>query len=480
MSEDMHGGERTGSDRCCRGPKCQWTVMVYFASDDVDQYDVENLEKLKKAGSTDEVALLAQVDPTGNKQSTRYWLNRETKLEEDVVRRFPNLSAGSPDALIDFVKWGTDAAPAAHNMVLIWGHGDGWQNEDNAGRAAGRTINVNVHKQRIKSALGLGGVKCDQIETLLDRLAFLPNRDAGGLRAPDVLDGPALKKVFATLRECLDRKIDLLGMDSCLMAMIEVAYQVRDEVEYMVASEDVTPVGSWPYDSIFKELIRRPTVSPSELGQIIVRQYLIEYLDQTRFVTQSVCRPALSENLAEVVNKLAEELKEGLKNDRTCKAIMSARAMVQDFYIKDYVDLYNFCDILAEILGESHGLTPLCKSVMRITGRVSGSTESPDTFVTVHGFYGYPLRGSHGASIYFPCSGFSTQYDQLDFAKTKWRGFIESYAAMLNGSVVASGASPGGTAPGGHLGGMLGDGQLGPGDPVSIPPDPLNARKPCK
>jgi hypothetical protein len=460
-----------------RRPAYRWTVMVYFASDDVDQYDLENLSKLKRAGSTDEVALLAQVDPTTNKESTRYWLEKNTKLEEDVLDRFLNFDAGSPDALINFVRWGARSAPADHYMVVIWGHGDGWQNEDNAGRAAGRTVNTKLDKKKLKERLNLSEVQDPKIERLLEGLALPRNRSAAGLRLPDVLDGPALKSAFVKLRESLGRKIDILGMDSCLMAMVEIAYQLRNCIDYMVACEDVTPIASWPYDSIFRELVSHPQMSPAELGQTVVRQYLIDYLDETRFVTQSLCHLDRSADLASAVDTLAVELIKGMSDNKVRTATMTARAMVQSYYIKDYVDLYNFCDLLADLLGDpKHDLTTACDSVKKVIGKVVGTGTHADTFISAHGYYGFPLKDSHGASIYFPCRHFSKQYNQLDFANsTAWGRFIESYTGLIGPRKPIPQTEGGGTIAGGHLGGAVGDGQLGPGDPILIPPDPLRA-----
>jgi hypothetical protein len=461
-------------------PAYRWTVMVYFASDDVDQYDVENLSKLKRAGSTDEVALLAQVDPTTNKESTRYWLQKKTKLEEDVVDRFSNLDAGSPDALINFVRWGARSAPADHYMVVLWGHGDGWQNEDNAGRAAGRTVNTKLDKEKLRERLNLSKAQDPKIETLLEGLALPRDQTVGGLRSPDVLDGPALKSAFVSLKESLGRKIDILGMDSCLMAMVEVAYQLRNCVDYMVACEDVTPIASWPYDSIFAELVSHPEMSPVQLGQTVVRQYLIDYLDQTRFVTQSVCHVDRSADLASAVDTLAVELIKGMNDDKSRLATMTARAMVQSYYIKDYVDLYNFCDILADLLGDpKHELTCACEAVKKVVGKVVGTAVTHlDTFISVHGYYGFPLKDSHGASIYFPLRHFSNLYNQLDFPhSTAWGRFIEGYAGLIGPGKPIPQKETGGTIIGGHLGGAGGDGQLGPGDPILIPPDPLGTHR---
>ena len=60
-------------------------------------------------------------------------------------------------------------------------------------------------------------------------------------RSGDCLDNRELKRVLGTAHQLLGRKVDLVGMDACLMTMIEVAYQIRDHAKILVGSEEVEP-----------------------------------------------------------------------------------------------------------------------------------------------------------------------------------------------------------------------------------------------
>ena len=77
--------------------------------------------------------------------------------------------------------------------------------------------------------------------------------------AADCLDNQELKRVLATAHRVLGRKVDLVGMDACLMTMIEVAYQLRDHAQVLVGSEEVEPGPGWPHAAILGDLTaRRP------------------------------------------------------------------------------------------------------------------------------------------------------------------------------------------------------------------------------
>jgi hypothetical protein len=70
-------------------------------------------------------------------------------------------------------------------------------------------------------------------------------------------------------------KIDILGLDSCLMGMAEVAYEVRNYVQYLVGAEGFTPNTGWPYDRILN--LFRTDREPRGLAQDIVREYIDYY-----------------------------------------------------------------------------------------------------------------------------------------------------------------------------------------------------------
>ena len=73
-------------------------------------------------------------------------------------------------------------------------------------------------------------------------------------------------------------------MDACLMANLEVAYQVRKSVSYLVASEELVPGESWPYDVIFGELRANPNRSARDLAASSVQHYFGYYADHPQAV----------------------------------------------------------------------------------------------------------------------------------------------------------------------------------------------------
>jgi Clostripain family len=73
-----------------------------------------------------------------------------------------------------------------------------------------------------------------------------------------------------------DGKIDILGLDSCVMGMVEVAYEVRECVKFLVGAEAFEPNTGWPYDRILSLLRQGSTPRPRRFAKQIAQEY-IEY-----------------------------------------------------------------------------------------------------------------------------------------------------------------------------------------------------------
>src|SRR5205085_2955495 len=109
--------------------------------------------------------------------------------------------------------------PAKHYMLVLSGHGSG---------AVGDFLTGN------KRAVGL------TIPELREALTAIQDH----FREKTHEDRPYLN----------DEKIDILGLDSCVMGMVEVAYEVRNYVSYLVGAEGFEPNTGWPYDRILRRL----------------------------------------------------------------------------------------------------------------------------------------------------------------------------------------------------------------------------------
>jgi hypothetical protein len=91
----------------------QWTVMVYLAGDNnLESAGVIDLNEMKRAGSSDQVNVIAQFDRQGKNIATkRYYIRKAGTLAKDVVGSLGETNMGDPHVLEDFIQWGAKNYP---------------------------------------------------------------------------------------------------------------------------------------------------------------------------------------------------------------------------------------------------------------------------------------------------------------------------------------------------------------------------------
>ncbi|MFO0699259.1 MAG: clostripain-related cysteine peptidase [Nitrospira sp.] len=403
----------------------KWTIMVYLAGDNnLDVNGVQDLKEMKKVGTTADINVIAQFDRAGaGLQTTRYCLRKGTSTEADAVESIGETNTGSPEALIDFITWGVSRYPADHYVLVLWNHGQGWDDTDiyagerGAGARRGRP-------GRVRHALFRNSV------AKAARLAARSGKTARAILldddAKDFLDNLEMKQVVAAANRAIGHKLDILGMDACLMSMAEVAYQMRESVEYTVGSEETEPLDGWPYDTILQALSATPDTAPSALCKLIVKHYLASYRGSGEAVTQSAIDLSHATAFAGACKALASALKAGLKNGATRAAIVDARNRVQEYDVPDNVDLLDLCRLLKT--------AAVPAAVKSACDRVVNAVEGSPGLVVASGYSGTPMKGSHGVAIYFPTRSVSPLYANLDFTKkTRWGTFLKQYLASTRG-----------------------------------------------
>jgi hypothetical protein len=403
----------------------QWTVMVYLAGDNnLDANGMEDLREMKKIGTTTAINVIAQFDRAGaGLQTTRYQLQKGTSFEADARQTLGETNTGSPEALIDFIKWGVKTYPANHYLLVLWNHGQGWDDTDiYAGerrRGAWR-----IRPRRIHHAL---------FRTSVERAAQISARDGNVARAillddnaKDFLDNLEMKKVMAAAKKAIGRKIDILGMDACLMNMAEVAYQVKESTLYTVGSEETEPLNGWPYDTILQALAKKPAMPPAELCSLIVKSYLASYKKSDEAVTQSAMDLGKTAAFVSACKELAATLKSDLANRTARTAIVDARNRVQEYEVPENIDLVDLCGLL-----KGAAVSP---AVKRACGRIVAAVEDSPGLVLASGYCGAPMKRSRGVAIYFPTRTVSPLYARLDFTKkTGWGTFLKQYLVATRG-----------------------------------------------
>jgi hypothetical protein len=106
----------------------------------------------------------------------------------------------------------------------------------------------------------------------------------------------------ATLRETQMQKLDLVGFDMCLMAQLEVAFELEGLADVMVGSEASEPGDGWPYEAVLSHFAN-PNLSAKDVAKGIVRAFDDYYRSrQEELATQSAFDLAYVGDLVRALN----------------------------------------------------------------------------------------------------------------------------------------------------------------------------------
>ena len=297
----------------------KWTVMVYVAGyNNLSSFAGKDLAEMRKVGSGDGLKVTAFVKRLEQEASHRIVIGKDGKGEErENLGR--EVDSGSPQTLVDFIRWSKAKAPADRYALIIWNHGSGWDPLDfeelyekvrRAGVTA-RELDARASSQIGRSLFG------PTIETALTR----PNARLRAIASDDgtghSLDTIELGNVLKKTHEILGRPLDLLGMDACLMSCLEVAYQAEKDVRAVVSSEELEPGDGWPYDKILADLRSNP--GDGRRGTRARRRQALHRVLQARRgpwpITMCAIHSAGIDPFADVVDAFTIALRRAIKDD---------------------------------------------------------------------------------------------------------------------------------------------------------------------
>jgi hypothetical protein len=343
-----------------------------------------------------------------------------------VGEPLPETNTGDPAVLTDFVRWARQTYQAHHYLLVLWNHGTGWED-------------VRADFDWTSIQRGLTGRDLDGsmfASTVRKANARLNQDRAIGLDATsrDFLDNEELKRGLA---DALDGdKLDVLGFDACLMGMIEIGYQLRDQAHFMVASQEVEPRFGWPYESILKALYQNPGMTPRDVSTLIVTAYGqmgIKERAPTKY-TQSAFDLARIGGTFALVKALAAKLEQtypgNLMIRRPINEASRLRRGAKRFRDGKSVDFYDWLWRVGRTYegSDAEFRTAVDDLLSHLAPKAAGGLVV-DSVAEV----GHDREQVHGASIYLPVKKkrerqdtvFSKLYLDLDFAATGWGQFAQ-------------------------------------------------------
>jgi hypothetical protein len=362
-----------------------WTIMFYMDADNnLEGWAINDFYELADVGSTADVNVVVQLDrAVGYTETDGNWTDCKrfyvtlgmTPTPENAIASLGEINMGDPQTLQDFAVWAIGQYPADKYALILGSHG------------------------------------------------WLTVVGADSSHAYDWLSSTEIRTTLQQVTTATGIHMDVISFDSCMGASIEMAYQISDRVEVMVASEEVTSsLYGYPYDVILAELVAFPTMNATEFAMVIHDQYvLVNEGRGDEFLTHSVLNTTrIADEVVPAVNSLATNLNRLLPV--YCHDVLNTiHEAATGFTNPSWRDIYDFCQILAANIPDTE-TADAAQNVVNVLLNVFlaewHDRNSPDL---------------HGLSIYLPPDDdpdyYVTWYRMSAFqwtTDTVWEEFLEA------------------------------------------------------
>lgn len=405
--------------------KAAWTMLVYMAADNnLAPYATYNINDMSAGlSSTNGINVLVQWDKPNDRKTWRYKIKPGGKT--DVGTLSSEMGYDPEVELVNSMQWAIKNYPADHFALILWDHGSG---------------SLDFSPGSTRSAM--------DCMTLLNTLPCLVGR---GILYDDsqqtCLTNQGLTNALVKIKQMLGKNLDLIAMDACLMAMVEVAYQMKGLVDTFVCSEQTIPGNGYPYSLFIKPLSMNPYGTTTvQLAQNMVASYKSFY--STQQSTPDFTLSALDVKSIDLIKQnidqflVAVDYCNCIDAAKTKNIIVAARKASISFEMPEYIDLYSF---YANILNQTKTFSP--KSAL-ILGKLAQPALSPDYLkaltnlttiilqnitniskIVIQNVNGPVYSGAKGISIYYPTNGIiDPSYKKTLFAQnSSWLTFVQTY-----------------------------------------------------
>jgi Clostripain family len=361
----------------------EWLILVYVSgvNDRGMSGSADDLiNQLEKVGSTDRVTVVVKYNILGKGKDGGLKFQREVrtllikadngnpKITSPVIDDSPQTDMASALNLFLFARKNMVKYPSRKVMLVLWGKGEGFK-----------------------------GVAQDDL-----------SRKKMGVE--DVA------KALSRLRKERGKKIDIFVTDADLMQMVEVVYELKDEADIVIGSEESVSGPGYCYDLTLQEVVDDPTINPRKLASAMV------------YYGESTLSSAVRTNKVDELSELLDQWVTAMMSDRV--ALRAAAATMDGTFSFGMKDSKDLCDYIDRVVGSLPPDAPTVKAGNDLENYIRKevvlathtTTSDPRTGRTVN----RPYERAHGLAIYLPDITYdSNAYEPLAFAvHCRWRDFL--------------------------------------------------------
>ncbi len=363
-----------------------YTLMMYINGSDLETdggYATTDIQEMLDATIDEKINVVIQTGGTLEWQdfnildsgSERYTIeDGELVLIDDSINGINMLTS---ESLTDFINFSKENYPADRYGLIMWNHGGG----------------------------AISGFGYDETQVGDDTLSI--DEIEIGLNNSGI-------------------KFDFVGFDACLMATVETAYMLKDNSDYLIASEELEPGTGWDYTAILNGLSGNTDIETVELGKIIADSFIAS--NEDIFYEEEATLSVINVNqMDQVINTLTEYMKQIDVNllqaqqfNSVAKAIDETKAFADGEI--DTIDLYHLSENLPTNLSQE--LQNQLNSVVEYNNTTS------------------IMEDSNGLSIYLPYTDLENYSKMIEIYNNL--GINQEYINVLSkiANIVAGGQVP--------------------------------------
>ncbi len=383
------GGSSSGTQNTpSQSTGAAWTFMVYMDADnDLDPYSSSDLAEMMSVGSNQKINIIVQYDGY-QKPAYRY------KVDKGVLTKIAELNEpdmANPETLRQFISSTVKSYPAEKYALILWNHGNGWKSSSPKSTAS-----------------------------------ILVDWDNNGKNSSSLANSLVAKAIADS-----GVMIDLLGVDACIMATVEAAYEFRNIARYLVASQELVSVNGWNYKDILSKLSLNPDITPENLAILSVESYkaLAESLSLPN-QTMSAIKLSEIQAVASAADSMVKSIKPKMTDLTVVAAIEKARTEVQEF--DPYIDANTYID-LADFAKKLEGPSSAVASAIKnaVIANYSGKERPAANGLSI-AFFNLPKI--YESSMFLKMSLYDKDYINLSASRLSAVSFLDatSWGALLD------------------------------------------------
>lgn len=362
--------------------KAAWTLMIYIDADDsiLETQSINDFIEMAGADSNEDVNVVVQFDRApGYDDSYDDWTDCRrfliaeglTPADGNELLNIGEVNMGDPATLVDFVRWSVLSYPADRYALIISSHGKGWEGccwDETSGND-----NMNLTEMRsafaeINAFLGrpLEMIGFDACLMGMTEVAY-EIRDYAGIMVASENAEPSSGWPYDAI---IARLVATPEMDSVQFAtsIVDGYHASHAPTGYTMAALDLSKI-----DPVVDSLgaLAQSLVVYSGADSDIVKEYagaVMSAIDEAVICERHGERWEGSHGLAiyfpksleefnsaynagavSLANSTAwEEFLHGYFTYEGSNRITEARTATQQYYYKEHVDLYDFCQLLTD------------------------------------------------------------------------------------------------------------------------------------